>query len=127
VTSYLTEKVNCAVLTGNSAGLRTVLSSRLSRRELRRSLRESHSFLSLPADITMASIQGTQPSNMNKREAILTWLAALFLSTIVTRTRKYREMTKKMTCLMGNLCCSREHSGQFFLQFHYTDKLHSLT
>jgi len=30
--------VNCAVLTGNSAGLRTVLSSRLSHRELRRSL-----------------------------------------------------------------------------------------
>jgi len=34
--------VNCAVLTGNSAGLRTVLSSRLSHRELLISLRESH-------------------------------------------------------------------------------------
>jgi hypothetical protein len=50
---------NCAVLTGNSAGLRTVLSSRLSHRELRSSLSESHSFLSLPADTTMASSQGT--------------------------------------------------------------------
>jgi hypothetical protein len=58
--------VNCAVLTCNSAGLRTVLSSRLSRRELRSSLRESHSFLILPADTTMASSQGTQPSKMNK-------------------------------------------------------------
>jgi len=49
--------VNCAVLTGNNAGLRTVLSSRLSHRELRSSLRKSHSFLSLPADTTMASSQ----------------------------------------------------------------------
>ena len=40
--------------------LRTVLSSRLSHEELRSSLRESHSFLSLPADTTMASSQGTQ-------------------------------------------------------------------
>jgi hypothetical protein len=51
--------VNSEVLTGNSAGLRTVLSSRLSHRELRSLLRESHSFLSLPADTTMASSQGT--------------------------------------------------------------------
>jgi len=55
--------VNCAVLTGNSAGLRTVLSSRLSHRELRSSLREYHSFLSLPADITMAKSQGTSVSS----------------------------------------------------------------
>jgi len=34
--------VNCAVFTGNSAGLRTVLSSRLSHRELRSSLKYSH-------------------------------------------------------------------------------------
>ena len=39
--------VNCEVLTGNSAGLRTVLSICLSHRELRSSYRESHSFLSL--------------------------------------------------------------------------------
>ena len=56
--------VNCAVLTGNSAGLRTVLSSRLSHRELRDSLRQSHSFLSLPADTTMASSQGTSLYNL---------------------------------------------------------------
>ena len=47
--------VNCAVLTGNSAAFRTVLSSRLSHTELRSSLRESHSFLSLPADTTIQS------------------------------------------------------------------------
>jgi len=41
-------------VTGNSEGLTTVLSSRLSHTELHISLRESHSFLSLPADSTMA-------------------------------------------------------------------------
>jgi len=28
---------------------------------------------------------------------------------------------------MGNLCCAREHSVQFSMQFFYTVKLHSLT
>ena len=37
--------VDCPVLTGNTADLRTVLSSRLSYRDLRSSLRESHSFV----------------------------------------------------------------------------------
>jgi hypothetical protein len=146
---------NCAVLTGNSAGLRTVLSSHLSHTELRNSLRESHSFFSLPADTTMASSQGTQLSiNSFSRWAlhdmflfkyhfslhILGFLflfsdnimadvaskqqkTALFLSTIVTRPRRQTELTKKLTNLMGNLCCAREHSVQFF----YTAKLHSLT
>ena len=60
VTSYLTEKLSkLRSFEGNSAGLRTVLSSRLSHRELRSSTRESYSFLSLPADTTMASSQGT--------------------------------------------------------------------
>jgi hypothetical protein len=54
--------VYCTVLTGNSAGLRTVFSSRLSHRELCSSRRESHSFLSLPADTTMASSQDTSVS-----------------------------------------------------------------
>jgi hypothetical protein len=35
---------------------------------------------------------------------------ALFLSTIVTRTRRHTELTKKLTNLMGKLCCAREHS-----------------
>jgi hypothetical protein len=55
-------RVNCAVLTDNSAGLRTVLSSRLSHTQLRSSLSESHSFLTLPAKTTMASSQGTSVS-----------------------------------------------------------------
>jgi hypothetical protein len=143
VTSYLTNnKVNCAVLTGNSAGLTTVLSSGLSNRELRSPLRESHSFLSLPADTTVASSQGTSISSnsFSSRPShdiflfkyhfllhILRFLfffsdnimadvaskqqtTALFLSTTVTRT-------KKLTNLMGNLCCAREHSVQFFVQF----------
>ena len=42
---------------------------------------------------------------------------ALFLSTIVTRTRRHTELTeKKLTNLMGNLCCARKHSVQFFVQ-----------
>ena len=55
--------VNRAVLTGNSAVLRNVFSNRLSHRELRSSLRESHSFFSLPAETTMASSQGTSVSS----------------------------------------------------------------
>jgi len=60
---------------------------------------------------------------------------ALFLSTTVTRTRRHTELTwpqpplppkKELTNLMGNLCCAREHSIQFFVQFFYTVKLHSL-
>jgi len=151
--------VNCVVLTGNSAGLRTVLSSRLSHREPYSSFRESHSFLLLPADTTMASSQGTPvSSNSFSRWAshniflfkyhfllhILRFLfffsdnimadvtskqqtTALFLSTIVTRTRRHTELTKKLTKLMRNLCCAREHSVQFFVQFVYTVKTHSLT
>jgi hypothetical protein len=43
--------------------------------------------------------------------------ADLFLSTIVTRTRRHTELTKKPTNLIENLCCAREHSVQFFVQF----------
>jgi hypothetical protein len=70
--------VNSAVLTGNSAGLETVLSSCLSHRELRSSPRESHSFLTLPANTTMASSQGTQPSKTKKKRGveIVTWRLA---------------------------------------------------
>ena len=45
---------------------------------------------------------------------------ALFLSTTVTRTRRHTELTKELTNLMGNLCCAREHSVQFFVQIFYT-------
>jgi hypothetical protein len=141
-------RVNCAVLKGNSADLRCVVSSRLSHRELRGSLREYHSFLMLPADTTMASSQGTSVSNNSfSRWAshdiflfkyhfllhILSFLffsdnimvnvatkkqtTALFLSTIVTRTRRHTELTKNWKNLMRRICCAREHSVQFFMQF----------
>jgi len=45
---------------------------------------------------------------------------ALFLSTTVTRTRRHTELAKKLTNLMENLCCAREHSVQFFLQVFYS-------
>jgi hypothetical protein len=52
---------------------------------------------------------------------------AMFLSTVATRTRRHTELTKKLTNLVGNLCCAKEHSVQFFVQFFYTVKLRSLT
>jgi hypothetical protein len=51
----------------------------------------------------------------------------LFLSTIVTRTRRHTELTKKLTVLIGNLCYAREYLVQFFVQFFNTVKLQSLT
>jgi hypothetical protein len=146
--------INCAVLTGNRGGLRTVLFSRLSHTELCSVLRESYSFLSLPADTTMSSYQGTSVSNNSfSRWAshdiyifkyhfllhILRFLfffsdnimgdvaskqqtAALFLSTIVTRTRRHTELTN----LMGNLCYAREqfsYSCSFFTQLNCTVEL----
>ena len=42
---------------------------------------------------------------------------ALVLSMTVTRTRRRTELAKKLKNLMGNLCCAREHSVQFFVQF----------
>jgi hypothetical protein len=41
---------------------------------------------------------------------------ALFLSIIVTHTRRHTELTKKLINLMRNLCCDREHSVQFLVQ-----------
>jgi hypothetical protein len=46
--------------------------------------------------------------------------SALFLSIIVTCTRRYTELKKKLTTQIGNLCCAREHPVQFFIQFFYT-------
>jgi uncharacterized HAD superfamily protein len=62
-------------------------------------------------------------------------------TTIVTHTRRHTELTQKtnetnktkqnknnLTNLMGNLCCAREYSVQFFVQFFfYAVKVHSLT
>ena len=141
--------VNWTVLIGNSADLRIILSSQLSHPELRNSLKESHSFFSLPADTTMASSQGTSVSSNSFTISashdiflfkyhfllhILRFLllfsdnimadvarkqqtTALFLSTIVTRTRRHKDLTEKLRDLTRNLCCAREYSFQFFVQF----------
>jgi hypothetical protein len=145
--------VNCAVLTSNNRGLRTVLSSRLSHRELRSSLRESHSFFSSPANTTMASSQGTSvSSNSFSRWAwhdtfhfnhhfllhILCFLfffsdnimadvaskqqtTALFLSTIVTRTRRQTDLKKKNWQTWWETCAVPEN-----IQFSFScSVLHS--
>jgi hypothetical protein len=142
--------VNCAVLSGNSAGLRTVLSSRLLDRELRSSLRESHSFLSLPADTAIASSQGTSvssnsfsrwtshdiflsqyhfllhilhflfffPDNIMADVASKQQTTALFLSNIVTRTRRHTELTKKTDKPDGKpVLCQRTFSSVFHAVF----------
>jgi hypothetical protein len=146
--------VNCAVLTGNSAGLRNVLSSRLSHTELRSSLRQSHSFLSLPADPTMASSQGNSFSRwashdifLFKYHFLLRILRFLFFfsDNIMADVASKQQTTaffyppyshaqedthnwpKNWQTWCGNLCCAREHSVQFFVQFLYTVKLDSLT
>ena len=153
------KRVNCAVLTDNSAGLRTVLSSRLSHWELRSSLRESQSFLRLPADTTMTSSQGTSvSSNSFSRWAshdifvfkyhfllhILRFLfffsdnimadvaskqqpTALFLSTIVTRTRRHTELTKNWQSLRESCAVPENIQFNFSCSFFYTVKLHNLT
>jgi hypothetical protein len=108
----------------------------------------------------MTLSQGTQPSKMNKREAILAFIEAyksspeiwdtenrqncnrvkkaaaygtlndslVFIHHSHTHKKTHRiDKKKKLTNLMGNLCCVREHSVQFFVQFFYTVKQHSLT
>jgi hypothetical protein len=41
----------------------------------------------------------------------------LFLSTIVTRTRRHTELTEKLTNLMGNLCSARNIQFSFSCSF----------
>ena len=52
---------------------------------------------------------------------------ALFLSTTVTRTRRHTELIKETDKPDGKLCCARERSVKFFLQFFCTVNLPSLT
>jgi hypothetical protein len=79
--------VNNAFLKGNSAGLITVLSSRLSHRT---------------AQFTQEISQIPQFTCRHHD---------------VTRTRRDTERTKKLKTVMGNLCSARVHSVQFFVQF----------
>jgi hypothetical protein len=46
------------------------------------------------------------------------WLAnSKRQSCFYPRTRRHTELTKKLTNLMGSLCCAREHLVHFFVQF----------
>jgi len=75
-----------------------------------------YAFFSLFSDNIMADVASKQQTTV------------FFLSTIVTRTEDTQNWQKKLTNLMGNLCCAREYSVQFFVQFFfYTVKLHNLT
>ena len=148
---------NCTVLTGNSAGFRIVLFSRLSHRELRSSLRVFYSFLSLPADTTTPSSQGTSVSsnsfsrwashdiflfkyhllhilhflfffsdNIMADVASKQQMTALFLSTIVTRTRRHTELTKNWQTWWETCAVPENIQFSFLCSFFYTVKLHSL-
>jgi hypothetical protein len=46
----------------------------------------------------------------------------LTVSSVYLPTPRWHptELTKKLTNLMGNLCCFRKHSVQFFVQFSFT-------
>jgi len=50
----------------------------------------------------------------------------VFIHHSHTHKKTHRTDTK-LTNLAGKLCCAGEHSVQFFMQFFYTVKLHSLT
>jgi hypothetical protein len=127
--------VNCVVLTGNSAGLTTVISSIISHRDSRK---PTFSSVYLPTP----RWHHLKPLNLSSHDIFLFkyhfllhilrfrfffsdnitadvaskgQTTALFLSIIATCTRRHKEL-KKLTNLMGNLCCAREHSVQFFVQ-----------
>ena len=118
--------VNYAVLTGNSVGLRTVLSSRLSHRELR-----SHSGNPIASSVYLPTSRWHYLKALGSTNSFSRWashdiflfkynfclhilhflfyfsdnimadvaskqyMTVLFLSTIVTRTRRHTELTKK--------------------------------
>jgi hypothetical protein len=52
---------------------------------------------------------------------------ALFLSTVVTRTRRHTELTKTDKPERKPVLCQRTFSSVFHAVFFYTLKLHSLT
>jgi len=56
-------------------------------------------------------------------------MTALFLSTIVTRTRRHTEPTKKITVKPDGkpVLCQKSFRSVFRAVFFYTVKLHSLT
>jgi hypothetical protein len=144
--------VNCAVLTGNSAGLRTLFPVvyHTETTQFTQRIPQFPQFTCRHHDgiISRHSTSTSVSSNSFSRWAshdpflfkyhfllhILRFLlffsdnimaevaskqqtTALFLSTIVTHTRRHTELTKKLTNLIGNPRCAREHTVQFFEQF----------
>jgi hypothetical protein len=154
-------QLNWAILLfeGNSAGLRTVFSSRLSNRELRSSLRESHIssvYLSTPlwhhlkahpflanhsADEHRIIYSSSNTTSYSTFYAFFSsfritlwpmWLAnskrqPCFVHHSHTHKKTHRTDKKKLTNLMGNLCCAREIQFSFSCSFFHTVELHSLT
>jgi hypothetical protein len=134
-------------LTGNSADLRTVLYSRLSHTELRSSLRQTHSFLSLPADTTWhhpflevhsahehrryipfqippsySTFYAFFSDNIMTEVASKQQRTALFLSTIVTRTRRHTELTKTVKPEGKPVLCQRTFNSVFRAVFFLSYK-----
>ena len=44
-------------------------------------------------------------------------MTAVFLSAIVIRTKRHKELTKKLKNLMGNLCCAKNIQFSFLCSF----------
>jgi hypothetical protein len=126
------------------------LSSRLSHRELRSALRESHSFLSLTAHTTMEPSQGTQPSKIHSavgdpmiycliKYHFLFHFYAFFSSVRITLWPMWLANSKQQPCFYPTQShaqedteltnCAVPQNIQFwdFVQFFYTFNLHSLT
>jgi hypothetical protein len=140
VTSYLTEKnlVNCAVLKGNSAGLRNVLpvvshkencavhsgnptvSSVYLPTPRWHHLKASHDIFLFKYHFLLHILRFLFffSDNIMADVASIQQTTALFLSTIATRTRRHTELTKKLTNLMGKLVlCQRTFSSVFCAVF----------
>jgi hypothetical protein len=134
-------RVNCTVLTGSSTGLRTVLSSQLSHRELHESLRESHSFLSLHASTMMASSQEHRTiysfSNTTSYSTFYTFFSSLRItlwlmwlannSLVFIHHSHMHKKTHRTDKPDGRpVLCQRTFSSVFRAVLFYTFKLHSL-
>ena len=140
-------------MTGNSAGLRTVLSSRFTQKCAVHSGNPTVSSVYLPTPRwyhlkahTFLAIHRVDEhrmiysfSNTTSYSSFYTffsslritlwplWLANSKRQPCFYPPQSHAQGDTELTHLMGNLCCAREHSVQFLVHFFYTVKLHSLT
>jgi hypothetical protein len=84
---------------------------------LRNSLREFHSFLSLPADTTMASSQTTQLPKMNNREANLAFTEAC-------RSLPFRFLFFFSDNIMADVASKQQTTALFSFASHTQKKTH---